>query len=81
MGIQGQCYQCQHWNGDKEKAQREFDKNPVSLDLENGWPDSGRCRVLYTWGNIEIYGDASYTFEVDANFGCIRFDYDLDAAT
>ena len=65
-----QCHQCKYWDGDKAKVRQAYDNNPVSLDLFEGWPESGECKISYEWAEIEINGNASVSLEVPANFGC-----------
>ena len=65
------CATCQHWQGDKEKAEGMFKENPLSMDLLNGWPNGGACGIYYEFLNIEIHGDATFTSDFDANFGCV----------
>lgn len=67
------CASCRYWKGDKDKAKSLFEENPISMDLLNGWPNSGDCSVDYEWLKTEICGDASVTHEVPANFGCVYY--------
>jgi hypothetical protein len=74
--LKGRCATCKHWDGDKAKAMAMFTEIPISMDLHNGWPDSGECRCSHFWLNTEITGDAYVTSTVDANFGCIHWEED-----
>ncbi len=65
------CFTCKYWDGDKEKAMKQFEENPISMDLFKGWPEDGRCGIDYEWLNIDINGDACVDKTVDANFGCV----------
>jgi len=65
------CATCKYWQGDKEKAIKMFNENPVSMDLYKGWPNDGNCGIEYEWLNTEVSGDAAVYNTVDANFGCI----------
>jgi hypothetical protein len=64
------CYQCRHWDGDKVKVQQEYEKNPISLDLFNGWPEEGGCLIEYEWASITVTGNATAHLTVPANFFC-----------
>ena len=68
--LNNRCATCKYWQGDKEMAAAMFAENITSMDLFEGWPSSGGCGISYEWLSIDIYGDASVSIEVDANFGC-----------
>ena len=65
-----QCYECTYWKGDKAEVIRTFKANPISMDLFKGYPCFGACSIDYEWLDTDIYGDASVTNKVAANFGC-----------
>ena len=65
------CATCKCWQGDKKKALKMCEENPLSMDLFKGWPDDGSCGIAYEWLNTEIRGNATAENKVDANFGCV----------
>ena len=68
------CVTCKYWQGDKEISISNYLENPVSMDLEAGWPEDGECWSDHAWFHIEVLGDATAKLVVDANFGCIHWD-------
>ena len=71
------CFNCKHWNGDKEKIRADVTEyGDIVLDPVKGWVGSGDCEISFGWAEIEITGDACATLEVDARFGCIHFEDD-----
>lgn len=64
------CYTCAHWQGDKKKVLAQIAEYPMSMDLFNGWPESGTCGMAYHWADVIVRGDATATLEVNSNFGC-----------
>ena len=65
------CFTCKHWKGDKERAVKMYEENPLSMDLHKGWPDSGDCIISYEWLYTVLDGNAAAYSTVDANFGCV----------
>ena len=70
------CATCRHWQGDKAKALAAFKENPVSMDLDKGWPNNGECAKSYDWSDFEIVGHAYVEVELNANFGCVYWESD-----
>jgi len=69
--LRDRCATCSHWGGDREKIMSDFEENPKSIDLEDGWAGDGDCGKQYLWANIEIDGNASVSLNVDGSFGCV----------
>jgi hypothetical protein len=72
--LNRRCATCKHWGGDKEKAVKQFDENPISMDRLKGWPEDGDCGIDCEWLSVEIIGDACAIKTVYANFGCVYWD-------
>ena len=71
ISIDKMCVTCKYWDGDKSKALGEYDKNPISIRIKDGWPEDGRCDISYQWAEITILGNATVDFRIPAGFGCV----------
>ena len=70
-GVVMRCYTCKHWKGDKRKALKMASENPISMDVDNGWPGSAPCDYDSKFIEIIVHGDGWAEREFNANFGCI----------
>lgn len=71
------CLTCKHWEGDKKKTQQLIALHGrIAMSLTQGFCGSGDCYILYEWMDITVHGDATYSTEINANFGCIRHEPD-----
>jgi hypothetical protein len=68
------CATCRHWGGDKAKAIKMYRDNPISMDLQNGWPDYAPCRNSPSFTDVTIHGDTWYENKFAAGFGCILWE-------
>jgi len=70
----GLCLTCQHFDDKGETAKYLTEhKYDIVMSQDKGFPGSGVCAVSYKWAEIEVFGDATATLEVPANFGCIYY--------
>ena len=72
--YKGMCLTCKHWNGDRKAQREDIRRNPRCMSLDHGWPKSGQCRIEHIWSMLDVSGDARVTLEIDANFGCNRWE-------
>lgn len=66
------CYTCKYWDGDKDKVHVAMAENPLCMDLFEGSPETGNCKIDYEWQELTIITNCNtlVTLRVPANFGC-----------
>ena len=71
--FRGQCFTCQHWQGDRKAQAKDIKNNPACMNRKRGWPKEGPCTKSSEFLEIDISGNASVSLDFDANFGCVYY--------